>query len=343
MLCTFYVNTFRSRCVVPNISVFCSSMISCFPDMLLRYFLNNFETGLVIPAISFVFTFLMRCISVLWSVYFKILLVSFLITHLLAYMFPFLYHGLWCLVLLRIVLSVFICWFHVAVSLPSRLVSADFVTCSSQCSLSDFTYISLRTYHHHLFCISNFMKLNVNKTRVISLSRKTNLGLFDYKLYESLVTRTEFIKDLGVQIDSKLHFRHHVDYIFSQAVRLLGLIRTVTFCFSSLQSLLMLYYTLVRPKLEYASVAWNSITSTVASKLEHIQRTFVILCHRRFFSHSPYSHTNVLNCLKFHILGDRRCHWDALFLLNVFIGSKFCPALLETVGLRVPYRNFRDF
>jgi hypothetical protein len=95
----------------------------------------------------------------------------------------------------------------------------------------------------------------------------------------------------------------------------------------------MLYYTLVRPKLEYASVAWNSITSTDASKLERIQRKFVSLCHRRFFSHLPYSYTNVLNYLKFHTLHDHRCHCDILFLLNVFSGSKFCPTLLETVGL----------
>jgi hypothetical protein len=138
----------------------------------------------------------------------------------------------------------------------------------------------------HGWCISDFMKLNVNKTRVITFSRKMNLCLFDYKLCELLITQTECIKDLGVQIDSKLHFHHHVDYIFSQANRLLGLIRTVTFSFSSLQSLLMLCYTVVRPKLEYVSVAWNSITSTDASELERIQRKFAFLCHCRpfFFS-----------------------------------------------------------
>jgi hypothetical protein len=40
---------------------------------------------------------------------------------------------------------------------------------------------------------------------------------------------------------------------------------------------------------------------------------------------------------------DRRCHLDALFLLNIFSGSIFCPTLVETVGLRVSNRDFRDF
>jgi hypothetical protein len=31
------------------------------------------------------------------------------------------------------------------------------------------------------------------------------------------------------------------------------------------------------------------------------------------------------------------------FLLNVYNGSNFCPTLLETFGLRLPNRNFRDF
>jgi hypothetical protein len=47
--------------------------------------------------------------------------------------------------------------------------------------------------------------------------------------------------------------------------------------------------------------------------------------------------------LKFHTLSDRRCHLDTPFLLNVYNCSKFCPTLLETVGIRVPYKNFRYF
>jgi len=37
----FYISTFRSVCAVPNVAVFCSSLTSCFPGMLLTYFLND--------------------------------------------------------------------------------------------------------------------------------------------------------------------------------------------------------------------------------------------------------------------------------------------------------------
>ena len=48
----FYISTFRSMCAVPNMAVFCSSLTSWFPGMLLMYFLNVFEIVPVAPIIT---------------------------------------------------------------------------------------------------------------------------------------------------------------------------------------------------------------------------------------------------------------------------------------------------
>ena len=48
----FYISTFRSMCAVPNMAVFCSSLTSCFPGMLLTYFLNDFEIVPVAPIVT---------------------------------------------------------------------------------------------------------------------------------------------------------------------------------------------------------------------------------------------------------------------------------------------------
>ena len=82
----FYISTFRSMCAVPNVAVFCSSLTSCFPGMLLTYFLNDFEIVPVAPimtGITFVFTFHMRCIYIVRSLYFRIFSASFLITFII--------------------------------------------------------------------------------------------------------------------------------------------------------------------------------------------------------------------------------------------------------------------
>ena len=140
----FYISTFWSMCAVPNMAVFCSSLTSCFPGMLLTYFLNYSEIVPVAPIITgvtFVFTFHMHCIHIVRSLYFRIFSASFLITFLspeiatsINIHVPFSLSGIMMSgLLLGIVLSVCICWFHNMVTLPPWLVSTDFGTCSYLC------------------------------------------------------------------------------------------------------------------------------------------------------------------------------------------------------------------
>jgi len=130
-------------CAVPNMAVFCSSLTSRFPGMLLTYFLNDFEIVPVAPiitGITFVFTFHMRCISVVRSIYFTIFSASLLITFWspeiatsIDINVPFSLSRIMSSLLLGIVLSVYTCWFQNMITLPPWLVSTDFGTCSYQC------------------------------------------------------------------------------------------------------------------------------------------------------------------------------------------------------------------
>jgi hypothetical protein len=79
------------------------------------------------------------------------------------------------------------------------------------------------------WCIANLMKLNVNNSRVIYFTREMNTTALQYKLCGSCINHRDTIKNLGIFLDSKCYFHRHVDYIFS-----------------STNSLLMLYFTLVR-------------------------------------------------------------------------------------------------
>jgi hypothetical protein len=54
---------------------------------------------------------------------------------------------------------------------------------------------------------------------------------------------------------------------------MLGLIRYITYSFSTRESLLVLYSSLVQFKLEYASVVWNSIILSILKKFkDNLQR-----------------------------------------------------------------------
>jgi hypothetical protein len=141
----------------------------------------------------------------------------------------------------------------------------------------------------HNWCLANGMEINIGKTAIISFSRKSNSILFNYKLCNNLVTRSQCVKYIGVMLDCKLYFHQHVDYILSQGLKMLGLIRYITSSFSTLESLLVLCSSLVRSKLDYASVVLNSVTSTDSAKLEIIQRKFAALCYTRFYNNASTS------------------------------------------------------
>jgi hypothetical protein len=53
------------------------------------------------------------------------------------------------------------------------------------------------------------------------------------------------------------HIYGRVDYVFSQSIKLLFLIASISFSFCILDRLLMMCFSIVRPKLERESVLWN--------------------------------------------------------------------------------------
>jgi hypothetical protein len=97
----------------------------------------------------------------------------------------------------------------------------------------------------------------------------------------NLILRPQCVKDLGDLLDCKLCIYHHIDCIFPQGLTFLCLIRYIATCFSTPHCLCILHTSLVRPKLEYASVAWSTITFTDSLHLKRVQIKCA-LCRSRF-------------------------------------------------------------
>jgi hypothetical protein len=115
------------------------------------------------------------------------------------------------------------------------------------------------------------------------------------------------------------------------------------FRYSSLDCLLSLNTTSVRPRLEYASVVWNSITSTDSKRLERILQKFASVCFYRLFPNLPYNYVLASNKLNLPSLSMRRQHLDALSFIQAYRDLESCSTLLGIVSLRVSHRNIRDF
>jgi hypothetical protein len=74
----------------------------------------------------------------------------------------------------------------------------------------------------------------------------------------------------------------------------------------------MLIFALVISKLEYASIAWNSVTINDFNKLERIQEKSAALCHNRFFQRVEYHYDNIWKNIK---VADTACQALSLWYL----------------------------
>jgi hypothetical protein len=59
------------------------------------------------------------------------------------------------------------------------------------------------------------MELNIQKTKIISFTHKTNSIHFNYCVSDVLILQSDCKKDLGVMLDSKLYFHCYVDFVYS--------------------------------------------------------------------------------------------------------------------------------
>ena len=64
--------------------------------------------------------------------------------------------------------------------------------------------------HKQIWFNANFVKLNKSKTIIIAFTGETNIRHYPDKLWDTYISRTANIKDLGIQLDWKLHCHTHM-------------------------------------------------------------------------------------------------------------------------------------
>jgi len=175
---------------------------------------------------------------------------------------------------------------------------------------------SLATY-----CNINHLTLNISKCCQITFSRVHSPIVCHYTINNSQLSNVTKVKDLGVIIDNKLLFDAHIDSIVQKSYQMLGFIKRTTSRFNNPSSVIQLYYSFVRSRLEYASVIWCPQYSKYIDSIEKVQQRFVNYMNFKFNRHlhyQPYAarlhHYNLLR------LSDRRTLSDMLCLFKIVNG-----------------------
>uniref|UniRef100_A0A090XDL4 Reverse transcriptase domain-containing protein n=1 Tax=Ixodes ricinus TaxID=34613 RepID=A0A090XDL4_IXORI len=104
------------------------------------------------------------------------------------------------------------------------------------------------------WCKTNRLQLNLKKTSVMSMSRRHECIVFNCILSGSQIQRVSLVRDLGVQVDSRLDFHQHVFNTASQALPCLGVVSRLTRRFRRPHCIRSLCCSLVRQRLEFRSV-----------------------------------------------------------------------------------------
>ena len=147
------------------------------------------------------------------------------------------------------------------------------------------------------------MSFNPSKCSVMVISNKKVPPTRDYVFCGQTLDKKSSQPYLGVTIDSKLSWAEHINNTVNNANRTLGFLRrNLWFCPKDIKT--TAYTALVRPKLEYATCAWDPYKVGQIKKLEGVQRKAARFCtgdHQR-----ESSVTQMLTDLKWEQLETRR-------------------------------------
>lgn len=194
------------------------------------------------------------------------------------------------------------------------------------------------------WCAKNDLHLNIKKCHFIIFSRRMTNKIFNYKINGTPLTESKLVNDLGVVFDQKLNFNTHVEQIVSRAYKTLGLVRRTSYNFSEVSTMKTLYFSLVRPILEYVPIVWYPHTEIQISAIENIQKKFLRYLFYRSTGCYTYS-VSYCQLLEMFAVGSLSSRRDSVVLNSlhkIVSGGIDSPELLSLLDIFVPSFNSRQ-
>lgn len=189
------------------------------------------------------------------------------------------------------------------------------------------------------WCSTNDLPLNVQKCKKISFHRHKRPISSHYQINDNALVEVSEVDDLGVMFDRKVTFNKHIDISISKCNKMLGFVKRNSKDFD-LNTLRLLYCTLIRPKIEYCAIIWNPFYESQLSRIENIQARFTRFALRNESSLSRQERNSKLDL---DTLRNRRTAQSALFIFDLINNGIECNDLVSRLNYRVPYRDFRGF
>ena len=139
----------------------------------------------------------------------------------------------------------------------------------------------------HLSKVQNWcdewgFKLSPTKTVAVffTLKKVPECLRTQLKIGNIVIKCEKVVKFLGVMFDSQLSFRNHIQYMESKCKRRLNLMQVISSqkWGADLKSLLTIYKTLIRPIIDYGSIAYDTAPNSLLQIVERIQNKALRIC-----------------------------------------------------------------
>lgn len=164
-----------------------------------------------------------------------------------------------------------------------------------------------------------------------------------YNIMNEQLREVECVRDLGIMLDKGITFKHHIAGMTQKAKRTLGFIVRNSRNFKNIQTLRVLYFSLVRSGLEFGSLVWNPHSVTTSESIEKIQKRFLKFLYLKTFEYYPteIEYEELLRGFEVYSLDKRRAVASLLFLHDILKGRIQEEDLLSKININVPRVNGR--
>lgn len=150
------------------------------------------------------------------------------------------------------------------------------VASDADCDILQYDLRRLESWQHH-----RQMEFNPSKCKIVTISHKNNPPQREYVFCGVKLEQVDSFPYIGVTISNKLKWSAHVSKIAAKANKSLGIIQCNLWnCPKNVTEIA--YTSLVRPKLEYASAAWDPFLKKDVSALERVQRKAARFCSQNY-------------------------------------------------------------
>ena len=172
-----------------------------------------------------------------------------------------------------------------------------------------------------LWLNANRLALNISKTNFVIFAAKNKpLQNVTLLINRKAIQQTNYVKYLGVLIDSRLTFANQIASIVKKVSRVTGLMYRIRNCVNN-KTLKMIYYSLIYPHLLYGIPIWGNADDTHIKPLYILQKKAV----RLILNKDKSIHT------LFQLPGDPVTHW----YMDTFVKVPSDPIFKELGILKI--------